>query len=150
MIALSRQKIPFITETLSKKNMCSMGGYELKKTNSNPEITLIASGSEVQIAIDAFKKLQQHNINSKVVSMPCQELFDKQSQEYKEKIIDKNSKKISIEASSIFGWEKYVGSEGASLGMKSFGKSAPAKKLYEDFNLTSDNVVKIAKKMLGK
>ena len=82
--------------------------------------------------------------------MPCQELFDKQSQEYKEKIIDKNSKKISIEASSIFGWEKYVGSEGASLGMKSFGKSAPAKKLYEDFNLTSDNVVKIAKKMLGK
>ena len=150
VIALSRQKIPFITETLSKKNMCSMGGYELKKTNSNPEITLIASGSEVQIAFDALKKLQQHNINSKVVSMPCQELFDKQSQEYKEKIIDKNSKKISIEASSIFGWEKYVGSEGASLGMKSFGKSAPAKKLYEDFNLTSDNVVKIAKKMLGK
>jgi len=150
VIALSRQKIPFITETLSKKNMCSMGGYELKKTNSNPEITLIASGSEVQIAFDALKKLQQHNINSKVVSMPCQELFDKQTQEYKEKIINKNSKKISIEASSVFGWEKYVGSEGASLGMKSFGKSAPAQKLYEDFNLTSDNVVKIAKKMLGR
>ena len=150
VIALSRQKIPFITETLSKKNMCSMGGYELKKTNSNPEITLIASGSEVQIAFDALKKLKEHNINSKVVSMPCQELFDKQSKEYKEKIIEKNSKKISIEASSILGWEKYVGDEGASLGMQSFGKSAPAKKLYEDFNLTSDNVVKIAKKMLGK
>ena len=150
VIALSRQKIPFVTETLTKKNMSSLGGYELKKTNSNPEVTLIASGSEVQIAIDALNKLQAANINSKVVSMPCQELFDKQSKEYKEKVIEKNSKKISIEASSIFGWEKYVSSEGASLGMNSFGKSAPGKALYKDFNLTSDSVVKIAKKMLGK
>lgn len=150
VIVLSRQKIPFVTETLTKKNMSSLGGYELKKTNSNPEVTLIASGSEVQIAIDALNKLQAANINSKVVSMPCQELFDKQSKEYKEKVIEKNSKKISIEASSIFGWEKYVSSEGTSLGMKSFGKSAPGKTLYKDFNLTSDSVVKIAKKMLGK
>ena len=82
--------------------------------------------------------------------MPCKELFDKQSKEYREKVIEKNSKKISIEASSIFGWEKYVGTEGFSLGMKSFGKSAPGKSLYEDFNLTSDSVVKMAKKLLGK
>ena len=82
--------------------------------------------------------------------MPCQELFDKQPKDYREKVIDKNSKKISIEASSIFGWEKYVGSEGASLGIKSFGKSAPYKTLYKDFNLTSDHVVMIAKKMLSK
>ena len=150
VIALSRQKIPFITETLNKKNMSNMGGYELKKTNSNPEITLIASGSEVQIAINALNKLKNNNINSKVVSMPCQELFDQQSKEYKEKVIEKNSKKISIEASSIFGWEKYIGSEGSSLGIKSFGKSAPAKALYEDFNLTSDNVVNMARKILNK
>ena len=139
-----------MTEALTNKNMSSLGGYELKKTNSNPEITLIASGSEVEIAIDALNKLKEININSKVVSMPCQELFDKQSKEYKEKVIEKNSKKISIEASSIFGWEKYVSSEGASLGMKSFGKSASGKTLYKDFNLTSDSIVKIAKKMLGK
>ena len=150
VIALSRQKIPFVTEMLTNKNMSSLGGYELKKTNSNPEITLIASGSEVQIAIDALNKLKEANINTKVVSMPCQELFDKQSKEYREKVIEKNSKKISIEASSIFGWEKYVGSEGSSLGMKSFGKSAPYKTIYEDFNLTSNSVVTIAKKMLGK
>jgi transketolase len=150
VIALSRQKIPFVTEMLTNKNMSSLGGYELKKTNSNPEITLIASGSEVQIAIDVLEKLKESNINSKVVSMPCQELFDKQSKEYREKIIEKNSKKISIEASSVFGWEKYVGSEGSSLGMKSFGKSAPYKTIYEDFNLTSNNVVMIAKKMLDK
>jgi len=150
VIALSRQKIPFVTETLTNKNMSSMGGYELKKTNSNPEITIIASGSEVQIAIDAQNKLKEVNINSKVVSMPCQELFDKQPKEYREKVIDKNSKKISIEASSIFGWEKYVDSDGVSLGLKSFGKSAPYKTIYENFNLTSDNVVIIAKKMLDK
>ena len=150
VIALSRQKIPFVTETLTNKNMSSLGGYELKKTNSNPEITLIASGSEVQIAIDASNKLKEANINSKVVSMPCQELFDKQPKEYREKVIEKNSKKISIEASSIFGWEKYVGSEGSSLGIKSFGKSAPYKEIYEDFNLTSNSVVMIAKKMFGK
>ena len=82
--------------------------------------------------------------------MPCQELFDKQSKEYREKIIDKESIKISIEAGSIFGWEKYVGSNGISLGMKSFGKSAPYKKIYEHFNLTSDNIVKLTKKMLDK
>jgi transketolase len=150
VIALSRQKLPFITETLVHKNMCGLGAYEIKKSNSNPEITLIASGSEVQVAIEAFKKLKDLDINSKVVSMPCQELFNKQSKEYKEKIIEKNSFKISIEASSIQGWEKYVGPEGVSLGMKSFGKSAPIKDLYEYFNLTSDNVVKLAQKMLGK
>jgi transketolase len=150
VIALSRQKLPFVTKTLTQKNMSSLGAYEIKKNNPNPEVVLIASGSEVQIAIEAFNKLNDLNINSKVVSMPCQELFNEQSKEYKEKILEKNSLKISIEASSIHGWEKYVGSEGISLGMKSFGKSAPIKDLYKHFNLTSNNVVDLAKKMLGK
>ena len=150
VIALSRQKLPFVTETFSKKNMSRLGAYEIIETKTVPEVTLIASGSEVQIAIDAKKKLENVNINSKVVSMPCQELFDKQSKEYREKIIDKESIKISIEAGSIFGWEKYVGPNGISLGMKSFGKSAPYKKIYEHFNLTSDNIVKLTRKILGK
>ena len=150
MIALSRQKLPFVTETFSKKNMSRFGAYEIIKTKTVPDVTLIASGSEVQIAIEAQKKLKNININSKVISMPCQELFDKQSKEYREKIIDKESIKISIEAGSVFGWEKYVGSNGISLGMKSFGKSAPYKKIYEHFNLTSDNIVKLTKKMLNK
>ncbi|MDA9676782.1 transketolase [bacterium] len=150
VIALSRQKLPFITEALAIKNMSSFGAYEIKKNSPSPEITLIASGSEVQIAIEAHNKLNDLNINSKVVSMPCRELFDKQPDEYKNKVLEKNSLKISIEASSILGWEKYVGQSGFSLGMKSFGKSAPIKDLYNHFNLTSDNVVKIAKKMLEK
>jgi transketolase len=150
VIALTRQKIPFISEVLTKKNMSSLGAYEIKKSASNSEVTLIASGSEVQIAIDAQKKLQNENINSKVVSMPCQELFNKQPKEYRDKIIEKNSVKISIEAGSVFGWEKYVGPNGISLGIKSFGKSAPYKKIYEHFNLTSDNIVKLTRKMLNK
>ena len=150
VIALSRQKLHFVTETLTQKNMSSLGAYELKINQPNPEITLISSGSEIQIAIEAFNKLKNININAKVVSMPCQELFNKQSKEYRDKIIEKNSLKISIEASSIHGWEKYVGSEGTSLGMESFGKSAPIKDLYEHFNLTSKDVIEHAKKMLGK
>ena len=78
------------------------------------------------------------------------ESIDKQSKEYREKIIDKESIKISIEAGSIIGWEKYVGPNGISLGMKSFGKSAPYKKIYEHFNLTSENIVKLTRKMLSK
>jgi len=150
VIALSRQKLPFVTETFSKKNMSRLGAYEIIKTKTIPDVTLVASGSEVQIAVEAQKKLKNININSKVVSMPCQELFDKQSKEYREKIIDKESIKISIEAGSIFGWEKYVSPNGISLGIKSFGKSAPYKKIYEHFNLTSDNIVKLTSKMLNK
>jgi len=150
VIALSRQKLPFVTETFTQKNMSGLGAYEIKKNNPNPEITLIASGSEVKIAIEAFNKLKDLNINSKVVSMPCQELFNKQSKDYKEKILEKNSVKISIEASSVSGWEKYVGQNGTSIGMSSFGKSAPIKDLYEHFNITSSNVVELAKKILGK
>jgi transketolase len=150
VIALSRQKLPFVTETFSKKNMSKLGAYEIIKTKTVPDVTLVASGSEVQIAIEAQKKLKNININSKVVSMPCQELFDKQPKEYREKIIDKNSIKISIEAGSVFGWEKYIGPNGISLGIKSFGKSAPYKKIYEHFNLTSDNIVKLTRKMLNK
>jgi len=149
VIVLSRQKLPFITETLSNKNMSAMGAYEIK-TNNNSEVTLVASGSEVHIAIEASNKLIKENISSKVVSMPCQELFDKQSTDYKSKILEKNVPIISIEASSVFGWEKYTGSKGISLGMKSFGKSAPYNDLYKHFKLTSDDVVKTAKKMLGK
>ena len=150
VIALSRQKLPFVTDLLTHKNMSSLGAYEIRKSTPNPEVTLIASGSEVKIAIDAFNKLKDLNISSKVVSMPCQELFDNQPKDYREKIFEKNSIKISIEASSVHGWEKYVSPEGISLGMKSFGKSAPIKDLYDHFNLTSVNIIDLAKKMLGK
>ena len=106
---------------------------------------MIASGSEVEIALDAQKKLKEADVDSKVISMPCQELFDQQSIAFKNEIIDKNIPVITIEASSICSWEKY---SNHNMGIKTFGESAPYKEVYSHFNLTSDKVVKLAKKII--
>ena len=148
VIALSRQKIPFVTEALSNKNMSSLGGYELKKTNPNPEITLIASGSEVQIAIDALKKLKEANINSKVVSMPCMEIFDKQAEEYKRDVLDEDSLIVTLEAGSITSWQKYSKNKGLNFGIDQFGESAPYKEVYDHFSLTENKIASLIQKKL--
>jgi len=95
--------------------------------------------------LDVQKKLQEQNIESKVISMPCLELFEKQSNEYKNKILGKNSFKVTIEAGVTTGWEKYT-SNGISFGINSFGKSAPYKQIYKHFGLTSENIVSEIKK----
>ena len=125
----------------SKENLTQYGGYILsdsKKNNCN--LTIIATGSEVEIALDVQKKLNEKNIQSKVISMPCLELFEKQSQEYKNKILGKNSFRVTIEAGITMGWEKYT-SNGISFGINSFGKSAPYKQIYKHFGLTSENII---------
>ena len=109
---------------------------------------MVASGSEVELALDTQKQLKENNIDSKVVSIPCQELFDIQSEEYKEKILEKDSLIITIEAGGINSWSKYLGKNGLSLGMKSFGESAPYKKVYDHFDLTSDKIVNLIQKIL--
>ena len=149
-IALSRQKLPYVSEHNSGENMCAKGAYVLKKTSDDSNITLIASGSEVEIAIEAQEKLKVLNINSKVVSVPCFDLFDKQSKDYKEQLLGANAFKISIEASNESGWKSVVGKDGVTLGMTTFGKSAPYKDIYQLFNLTSDEIVKIVKAKLNK
>ena len=108
-------------------------------------VTLIASGSEVEIALEAQKKLKEISIDSKVVSMPCQELFDQQSDSFKDEIINKDISSITIEASSICSWEKY---SKHNMGIKTFGESAPYKEVYSHFNLTSAKVVELAKKII--
>ena len=117
----------------------------VNSTSQNHKINLIASGSEVEIALEAQKKLKDMEIDSKVVSMPCQELFDQQSDAYKNEIIDKNMPIITIEASSISSWEKY---SNHNMGIKTFGESAPYKEVYSHFNLTSTKVVELAKKII--
>ena len=149
-IALSRQKLPYVSEHNSGENMSAKGAYVLKKTSDNPNITLIASGSEVEIALEAQEKLKVLNINSKVISVPCFDLFDKQSKDYKEQLLGANTFKISIEASNESGWKSVVGKDGVTLGMTTFGKSAPYKDIYQLFNLTSDEIVKIVKAKLNK
>ena len=149
-IALSRQKLPYISEHKSGENKCSKGAYILKKTSDNTDVSLIASGSEVEIALEAQEKLRDSNIDSRVISVPCYNLFDKQNQNYKNEVLGKDTFKISIEASSESGWKSVVGKDGITLGLSTFGKSAPYKDIYKLFNLTSDEIVKIAKANVKK
>jgi transketolase len=130
----------------SKENLTKYGGYILSESNKgNSNLIIIATGSEVEIALDVQKKLDDQSIGSKVISMPCLELFEKQSKEYKEKILGKNSFRVTIEAGVTNGWEKYT-SNGISFGINSFGKSAPYKQIYKHFGLTSENIASEIKK----
>ncbi len=149
-IALSRQKLAYVSEHNSGENMSAKGAYVLKKTSDNSNIALLASGSEVEIALEAQEKLKVLNINSKVISVPCFDIFDKQTQDYKEQLLGTNTFKISIEASNESGWKAVVGKDGVTLGMTTFGKSAPYKDIYQLFNLTSDEIVKVVKAKLNK
>ena len=149
-IALSRQKLPYVSEHSSGENICSKGAYVLKKTSDNTDVSIIASGSEVEIALEAQEKLKGLGINSKVISVPCYDLFQNQTEDYKNEILGKDTFKISIEASSQSGWKSTVGKEGVALGLSTFGKSAPYKSIYKLFNLTSDEIVKTVKAKVKK
>jgi len=144
-IALSRQKLPYINPSVTKENKCELGAYVVNVTSQNHLVNLIASGSEVEIALEAQKKLKEMNIDSKVISMPCQELFDQQSSVFKNEIINKDVPTITIEASNVCSWEKYSRN---NMGIKTFGESAPYKEIYSHFNLTSSKIVELAKKII--
>ena len=148
IIAVSRQKTNSIRNEFTKENKCSFGAYEVFRTNSNINLIIIATGSEVNLAVDISQKLATQNIYSKVISMPCQELFDKQNKEYKSKILNEAKFKVSIEASTSDQWKKYVGDGGISFGIDDFGKSAPYKKIYEHFGLTVENITKKIKEKI--
>ena len=150
VIALSRQKLSYINPNFSKENKCELGAYEVKITSHESKITLVASGSEVELSLEVQKQLKENNIDSKVVSMPCQELFDIQPKEYKEKILEKDSITITIEAGGINSWSKYLEKKDISLGIKEFGESAPYTKVYDHFDLTSEKIVNLIQKILRK
>ena len=149
-ITLSRQKLPYVSEHKSGESMCAKGAYVLKKMSDNDKVSLIASGSEVEIALEAQKKLEGLNINSKVISVPCYDIFQNQTDDYKDEILGKDNFKISIEASSQSGWKSIVGEDGVTFGLSTFGKSAPYKDIYKLLNLTSDEIVKVVKSKVGK
>ena len=150
ILSLTRQNLNPVRTKFNQENKCSFGAYEVLRTRKNIDITIIASGSEVELGIQSAHELSRHDIFCKVISMPCQELFDAQSNNYKNNILNETEAKISIEAGSTFGWKKYTGNSGKELGINSFGKSGPYKKVYEHFKLTSNNVIKQAKEILGK
>ncbi len=150
VIALSRQKLPYINQTISRENKCSFGAYDVKITSHDSNVVLIASGSELELALEIQKQLKENNIESKVVSMPCQELFDNQSEEYKQKILENNSYIFTLEAGRTTSWQKYIEKKGKNIGINKFGKSAPYKEIYEHFNLTSDKIVDLIQNVLKK
>ena len=149
-IVLSRQKLNYVSKFPSKENKCLMGAYELNVTSHDNNVTIIASGSEVSLALSTQELLKELDVNSKVVSMPCQELFDQQSNEYKNKILEKDSLIVSLEAGSLICWYKYLKKDDMALGIEKFGKSAPYKEIYEDMNLTSNKIASIIQEKLRK
>tara|TARA_A100001015_G_scaffold262268_1_gene308389 strand:- start:2978 stop:4960 length:1983 start_codon:yes stop_codon:yes gene_type:complete len=150
VIALSRQKLPYINPGFSEKNKCENGAYVVKINSHDNKVTLVASGSEVELALNTQKALKENNIESKVVSMPCQEIFDKQSDDFKRDILDQDSLIVTIEAGNVSSWKKYSGDRGISLGINKFGESAPYKKVYEHFNLSVEKITIAIQEQLRK
>jgi transketolase len=150
--ALTRQGLPTLDRSqFAAAGNVAKGGYVLLDSEGAPRLILIATGSEVSLALDAAKKLHQDGIAVRVVSMPSWELFEEQSEEYKEAVLPKNvTARLAIEAASPMGWERYVGSEGTTITLNHFGASAPAKILFQKFGFTVDNVVEQANKLLKR
>ena len=150
VLALTRQKLEPVRKEFIKENKCSYGAYEISRTNNNVELTIFASGSEVNLADEVSHKLATENIYSKVISVPCQKLLEKQTNAYKKNILEETKFKISIEAGVTNSWEKFIGQQGLAFGIDDFGKSAPYKNVYKHFGLTSENITKKVKEMLNK
>ena len=149
-LILSRQKLNYISAMPNKENKSMLGAYEINLTSHDNKVTLVASGSEVDIAIETQNLLKQMGIESKVVSMPCQELFDKQNEDYKNKILEPGNLIVTIEAGSVQSWQKYIGKDGISVGIDKFGKSAPYKEIFHDLNLTSNKITSLIQEKLRK
>jgi transketolase len=151
-LALSRQKLPVIDRSKSPSaDMVAKGAYILSEASkATPDVILIATGSEVSLALDAQKELEAKNKATRVVSMPCWKLFDEQPQEYQDEVLLPDvTARLAIEAGSTMGWHKYVGSEGDVIGVDTFGASAPADILMEKFGFSVQNVVDCALQLQG-
>lgn len=148
VIALSRQNLPLYDES---SDAALKGAYVLKDFGKNPEIILIGTGSEVELCMNAAEELKAAGTSVRVVSMPCMDVFEQQSEEYQNSVLPCSIKKrVVVEAGSSFGWAKYTGFEGEIVAIDEFGASAPAPKVFEAFNFTVQNVVDKAKKVLAK
>jgi transketolase len=153
VLALSRQPLPTLDRSkYASASGVAHGAYVLADApGGKPEVILIASGSEVTLALQAHEKLLAEGIRSRVVSMPSWEIFDHQTQEYRDSVLPPTVKaRVAVEQASTFGWERYVGTSGHVIGMKTFGASAPLKELQRKFGFEPDRVVAVAKELLGQ
>ncbi len=150
VLVLSRQNLPVFNETKANIENLSKGAYVLTQTNENPDVILIATGSEVSLAASAKAKLEEDNVSVRIVAMPSWELFDRQSNEYKESILPSSvTKRVSLEMGVSLGWERYVGQEGKVLSIETFGASGTGAEVMNLFGFTTENVVQITKNVLN-
>lgn len=150
VLALSRQGLPHLRADYSEENLCARGAYVLNAAQGEHRITLIGTGSEVHLCVEAASQLHQAGIGARVVSMPCWELFAQQSESYREQVLgDERVLKVACEAAVEFGWQRWLGDQGIFIGMASFGASAPAKDLYPHFGITAEAMVEAVKKALS-
>ena len=146
ILALSRQSLPLLRKQ-AKHNETQKGGYIISESAEQRQATILASGSEVSLAVVAQKELEKKGIHTAVVSIPCWELFDKQDECYRKQVLG-CVPRIAVEAASGFGWEKYVGDNGQIISMKDFGESGPAEQLYSHFGIDVEHIVKAVEKSI--
>jgi transketolase len=147
-IALTRQNLPTVRTEYIAENMCAYGAYELAAASGKAEVTIFATGSEVEIALNARTKLEEDGHPTRVVSVPCFELFEQTSDEYKRVILGDAPVKIAVEAAIRMGWDRFIGIDGIFVGMTGFGASGPIEALYEHFGITADHIVAAAEAKL--
>ncbi|MDP6210789.1 MAG: transketolase [SAR324 cluster bacterium] len=148
VLSLSRQGLPCLRTEHTDENLSSKGGYVLAEAEVKRDVTLIASGSEVEIAMEARDQLKAEGVSAAVVSMPCLDKFEEQSQDYRDQVTQPETPVVVVEAAIEQSWGKYLGRNGKFVGMSTFGSSAPANELYQHFGITTQNVVNAAKKII--
>jgi transketolase len=151
VLALTRQDLPQLRQGFDADNRCAQGAYEISPaTDAKPVVSLFATGSEVSIALDAQQLLAERGLSSRVVSIPCFELFLAASADERRRVIGEAQVKVGVEAAVRQGWDAIIGTDGAFVGMSTFGGSAPYKDLYKHFGITAEAVAEAALKQLGK
>ncbi|HEY6670230.1 MAG TPA: transketolase C-terminal domain-containing protein, partial [Methyloceanibacter sp.] len=149
ILALTRQSVPLLRKTDTQENLSAKGAYVLIEPKGKRDVTLVGTGSEVTLAVEAAKALEGEGIKAAVVSMPCWELFEGQDESYRNAVLG-SAPRAGVEAASEFGWSKWLGPNGTFIGMHGFGASAPAQDLYKHFGITADAVAAAARGLIQK
>jgi transketolase len=149
VMALSRQGLPTVRTERTNENLTQKGGYILKNVRGARDITLMATGSEIAIALEAAAMMESSGLQVVVVSMPCWELFDQQSDQYRQSVLG-SAPRIAVEALSGFGWDRYLRTQDVFIGMTDFGASGPASELYEHFGITKEAICETADRLIQR
>jgi transketolase len=147
-LALTRQNLPTVRDVHVEENKCAYGAYELATASGTAEVTIFATGSEVEIALKAKAQLEKNGHPTRVISVPCFELFEAQSEDYKRTLIGDAPVKVAVEAAIRMGWDRFIGTDGIFVGMNGFGASGPIEALYEHFGITAAHIVTAAEAKL--